>query len=98
MDVEIPKFRKMDINREVAVKLPVHVWLVFMHSYAETDWNNGAATVIAMTLRNHLLDPVYRNEQDAKYQEAQDQAAQMHQGILGHMGITPHSPDDPRMP
>jgi len=97
MDINIPRFRKFELNEIVSVELPAHVWLQFLNAYTSTEWADGNATIIALTIRNILLDPVSLNEMDANYQEAQDRMQQHNSGILGMLGLSAQPPDDPRL-
>ena len=74
------RFRKMDLNEEVTITLPAHIWAGFIFTYNNADWTELCASKIALAAQNAILDPVYLREQEAAAQSQVDMqhAAFMH--------------------
>jgi hypothetical protein len=98
MDIQIPKYKEgLRLNEAVNIQLPASVWLQFLAAYAHTEWHEGSATIIAMTIRSALLDPIFMNEQDAQYQEQRDMVRSFDPLVALGIVPPPAPDDDPRM-
>lgn len=71
----MPRMRDgLQMNDEVTVTLPAHVWLGFYASYLTADWNDYYANLIGNASQEQLLDPVYVREMEAYHMEEHEQA------------------------
>jgi hypothetical protein len=97
MDMHVAKVRNIGLNDPVDISLPAYVWVQFWAAYANTEWADPSANIIAGTIRNTFLDPIELSEQDAQIQEQRDQLFQTQAGMFGAMGVQFGNPDDPRL-
>lgn len=81
--------RNLDLNEMVQVEMPVHMWVNFMASYVDADWQCGAANTLVQIVQDKLLDPIYLNEKLAAMQQAHDEHFGLVQGLAGFMQEPP---------
>lgn len=89
---KFPRMRKMDLNDEVTIKLPVHVWLGFNSAYNTTEWASPDATAIMREVQETVYDPLWLKEAQAEQQRNHDRNHQIFSGITGFPG--PEIPPD----
>lgn len=94
MPNEYPRYRKLELNEEISISMPVGVWLSFTAAYATTEWQCGPANFIAHLIAEALLDPIFLNERLASDQAQMDaQNAAMHRMLGMPFGGFPSTPE-----
>lgn len=67
----------LKVNDEVSVTLPAIVWVSFVSSYIDAEWNSSAANAVVNAAQHAYLDPVWIKEREAANQAQQSRVMPM---------------------